>query len=351
MANWFRLALTLACSAGAALAEERPALAEAKSEFEAPIGVLLAVGDIARCGDEPDRQHDEAVAAIAAREIERAEAADLPVRLILLGDLAYPGGTAKQYEECFDPAWGDFKELSLPVPGNHEYRRKDEPTAFFSYFGEAPATVEGEPLVHSEGHEAGFYDLRFPDPHTGPWLLIGLNTGEERAPADTDWLRDVLEENRGAGDEGARCVLAFAHHFRFSSGLHGHDMDEEDPAAPLNDAKAMKGTFDILDNFEASVLLSGHDHHFEQFAPQDTDGNADPEGLRSFIVGTGGGEPYLQELGFRFEQQAANQEFLDGEHYGLLRIELYEDRYSWAFVRADGTEALPEPHEAECQQP
>ena len=165
------------------------------------------------------------------------------------------------------------------------------------------------------------------------------------------WVRDLLRENQADEAEGAGCVLAFSHHFLFSSGAHGHGYEKSDPAAPLVPGEGMRPAFDLLDRLGASVLLSGHDHHFEQFAPQDAQGNADPEGLRSFIVGTGGGDAYLQEVGFTYEHQAANQEFIDGNHFGLLRIELFPDRYSWSFVREGGEVAVPEPHEAACQEP
>jgi hypothetical protein len=281
MAVWPRLAFLLVLLAGTAVAQDlSPTAAQSSSEGDTPLGVLLAVGDISQCGDGPEHQHDEAIAELAGQEIERAQAEGLPVRLLLLGDLAYGQGSREQFEDCFDPAWGRFNDLVLPVPGNHEYK---QPAAkpFFRYFREAPLEADGTPLVTSEGR--GFYDLRFPDPANGPWLLLGLNSGPEGAVTNPRWLRDALEDNQEMGTKGARCVLAFAHHFLFSSGQHGHGFDTPDPAAPLVPGEGMRPAFDLLDRFGASVLLSGHDHHFEQFGPQDAQGNADPKGLRSSL--------------------------------------------------------------------
>ena len=350
MALRTRIASLLALSTGALLAQTAgPAQAQPNPEGDAPIGVLLAVGDIAQCGKSESQQHDEAVAEIVAQEIERAEAEGLPLRLLLLGDLAYGDGSREQFDQCFDPAWGRFKDVSMPVPGNHKYHQP-EATPYFRYFRKAPLMADGEPLVASEGARAGFYTVRFPEPEGGPWLLLGLNSGEEGEVERPGWLRNVLEENQAAGAGGARCVLAFSHDFLFSSGAHGHGYEKSDPAAPLEPGDGMRRAFDLLDRLGASVLLSGHDHHFEQFAPQDAKGNADPEGLRSFIVGTGGGDAYLEEVGFTYEEQAANQEFIDGSHFGVLRIELFADRYTWSFVREGGEVVEPEPHEAECQE-
>ena len=232
MAHRTRIASLLAISAGALLAQATgPAQSQAGPEGDAPIGVLLAVGDIAQCGKSPDHQHDEAVAETVAQEIERAEAEGLRVRLLLLGDLAYGDGSREQFNRCFDPAWGRFKDLAMPVPGNHEYHQP-EAGPYFRYFREAPLRADGEPLVASEGGRAGFYAVRFPEPEDGPWLLVGLNSGEEGEVDRLGWVRDLLGKNQADEAGRAGCVLAFSHHFLFSSGAHGHGYEKSDPGAP-----------------------------------------------------------------------------------------------------------------------
>ena len=188
-----------------------------------PIGELLAVGDITRCGHRAEHLNDEKVAAVVRRALAEAAAARVEARLVLLGDLAYPNGSARQFRDCFQPDWGPLKAVSLPVPGNHEYR---SPGAA-PYFDDLPRRAEGR-RRHAAGvvHRQYRRQLRaaVSDPATGAWLLIALNpyADSEKAPALTGWLDALLTQNEAQGRRGARCVLAFTHPFRFSSGLHGH---------------------------------------------------------------------------------------------------------------------------------
>jgi alkaline phosphatase len=115
----------------------------------------------------------------------------------------------------------------------------------------------------------------------------------------------------------ARCTLAFWHHARFSSGFHGDD----DTVAPL---------WRLLDRAGADVVLVGHDHHYERFAPQDADGGADPDGIREFVVGTGGKSSY----GAPFA--GGNSERRVVGYFGVLALQLGRRGYAWRFVDVDG---------------
>ena len=236
---------------------------------------LLAAGDIASCGS----SGDEATAAILARE--RGTVA-------VLGDAVYERGTADEFRRCYTPSWGRFRARTRAALGNHEYRS-----------GTAAAAIDYFRLP-ARGWYA--YDL-------GSWRVIVLNSncrpagGCMRGSPQWRWLRTELATHR------ARCALAYWHHPRWSSGLHGSDGTIADLWQLLADARA-------------DVVLAGHDHHYERFAPID--------GIRSFVVGTGGRSHYPTLW------QLPASRALNWTTYGVLRLTLAADRYTWRFLPVSG---------------
>lgn len=308
----------------------------------APIGELIVVGDIARCGDDKRQHHDEKVAEITRQAVQSAKAQGLPVRLLLLGDLAYKRGSIKQFRKCFSPKWDSFKNIMLPVPGNHEYRTQDA-NGYFDYFADLPKDDAGHPLTTRKGHR-GSYMVRFPDPDRGPWALFGLNIEAKAQNNNATWLKHTLS----ASAKTTPCMIAFSHQFRFSSGQHGHNDIVWNPNAKTVFGNFPRSLYQMLDGYGTSLILSAHDHHFEQFARQNADGIADKNGIRSFIVGTGGGKPYLQNLPFTYRNQAPNQEMIIPDKFGLMRIKLFQDHYTWSFIDENGAETVPEIHSDAC---
>jgi acid phosphatase type 7 len=255
--------------------------------------VIVAAGDIADCAKKGDEQ--------TARLIENTEGATV----LALGDLAYPDGSTEEFADCYGPSWGHFKERTKPTPGNHDYETKGA-SGYFDYFGKAAGNPE-------EGYYS--YDL-------GSWHLVSLNSncgeGEVRCgPGSTQrrWLEEDLAAN---GDK--RCTLAYMHHPRFSSGVkHGSTPTLE----PLWEALYEGG---------ADVVLSGHEHNYERFAPQDPNGRADPKrGIREFVVGTGGGGSH-----YPISEPIANSEVHNDHTYGVLKLTLHPKGYEWRFVPAGG---------------
>lgn len=241
---------------------------------------LIAVGDVASC----DSQGDEATAALVD---------GIPGTIILAGDIAYESGTAKEFSDCYDPSWGRHRARTRPAPGNHEYETPDA-APYFAYFG-ANAGPPGR----------GYYSFDL-----GDWHIVSLNSNVNAAAgsAQEQWLRADLAANN------AHCTLAYWHHPVFSSGLHG--------SQPL-----MRDIFRALYEFNADVVIAGHDHNYERFAPQTVDAAADPaRGIREFVVGTGGRSLY-QTLFAR-----ANSERRYSGGYGVLRLELDREGYRWEFV-------------------
>ena len=270
-----------------------------KPPVEKPGGVVVAAGDIAVCHTEGDET--------TARLVERIGGATV----LTLGDHAYPDGSAEDFNECYEPTWGRFKERTKPVPGNHEYETEGA-SAYFEYFGEAA----GDP-------EKGYYSYDL-----GSWHVVALNSncgeGEIRCAPRSDqvrWLEEDLAANAAADDEG-RCTLAYMHHPRFSSGEEHGSYDGVEPM------------WEALHEAGAEVVLSAHEHNYERFAPQDPEGRADPErGIRQFVVGTGGGAsdyPILEPL--------PNSEVHNDELYGVLKLTLRPKGYEWRFLSAGGGE-------------
>ena len=127
------------------------------------------------------------------------------------------------------------------------------------------------------------------------------------------WLQRDLADNR------TRCTLAYWHHPRFSSGVeHGSD----DVVAPL---------WDVLYESGADVVLNGHEHIYERFAPQDPNGQLDPgRGIRQFLVGTGGA-PHDG-----FGAVLPTTQARDADTYGVLKLTLGSGEYDWRFLATEG---------------
>lgn len=212
-----------------------------------------------------------------------------------LGDHAYQKGTAAEFKQCYEPTWGRHKARTRPTPGNHDYLT-DRGRPYFDYFGEAA----GSPAL-------GYYSFDL-----GAWHIIALNSSQHTGmAAQARWLRQDLASHP------VDCVLAYWHEPVFSSGPH----KPEEP---------MRELWSILYKAGADIVMNGHDHLYERFAPQDDRGRPDAGGIRQFIVGTGGGGVYA------FGQIAANSEVRDNKTYGVLKLTLSPGRYAWEFVPMAG---------------
>lgn len=295
---------------------------------ETPIGILLAAGDISTCGGKAWHSYANQTAALIRKVIADAKKSQppIPVRVLALGDLAYAKGSKEEFD-CFAQRWNGFDEVLLPIPGNHEYLSSGA-APYFNHF-------KNNPFVSQNGPDKGYFALSFPN-QDGPWRLIGLNVhiqGRDELKKEIEWLEMQLADN------GQRCVLAFLHAPTFTSGRHGHDYKKE-ADAPLTKNRPMHSVLRLLYNHGGSVVLAGHDHNYEQFRPHDADGNAKPDGLRSFVVGTGGS--LLTEDSYK--KLAPNSEGLYGRTkgiQGILKISLFADRYTWEFLPIDAKKTLP----------
>jgi len=230
----------------------------------------------------------------------------IPGTVFAAGDLAYEKGTAEDFRNCYDPAWGRFKDRTKPALGNHEY---EEPAAsgYFQYWG-AQAGPAGK----------GYYSYDL-----GEWHIVSMNTncsapglgGCGRGSPQETWLKEDLAKHPNA------CVLAYGHHALFSSGFFKkHAVHPE-----------LKQLWEDLYAAHADLVLAGHEHSYERFAPQDPEGNADPvHGIREIVAGTGGRSHDL--LGFA----TPNSEIRDWGTYGVLKLTLSPGKYTWEFIPEEG---------------
>ena len=248
--------------------------------------MFVGAGDIANC---------EVAGGGGARATARL-LDDIPGTVFTTGDHAYQTGSTKEFKDCYDPTWGRHKARTRPTVGNHDLiTEKGKP--YYDYFGEN-AGPRGK----------GYYSYEL-----GAWHIIALNSAipARKGSEQMKWLMEDLAAHK------TECTLAYWHIARYSSGAHGSDAIMADMWKALYEAGA-------------DVVLASHDHNYERFAPQDDRAKPDPNGIRSFVVGTGGGGVY------EFKSKAANSEVRDNSTYGVLKMTLKKGKYDWQFIPMAG---------------
>jgi hypothetical protein len=252
--------------------------------------VLIGAGDIAGCDSDADSR--------TAELLQRS-----PGTVFTLGDNAYPNGSERNFARCYEPTWGRVKARTRPVVGNHEYHT-DDARGYFNYFGAAAGP-----------RDKGYYSYDL-----GSWHVVVLNTNCDVVPGgcaagspQDRWLRADLAAS------GARCTVAMGHHPLFTS------------AATHRPTSQIRPLVRALHDAGVELLLAGHNHTYERFAPQDPRGRADPaRGIRQFVVGTGGAGLYP------FGKPAANSEVRNNDTFGVLRLTLRSGSYRWDFLPTSG---------------
>jgi hypothetical protein len=257
--------------------------------------VVVAVGDIARPpGCSPCEQSATATLAQTFN----------PTSVFVLGDNQYDNGSLAEYTGSYALTWGqDFNSIVHPIPGNHEYGTPGA-LGYFQYFGQAVANPDNTPN--------GYYSFNL-----GTWHIDALNSNcsdagcSDPLPGTTTTLQTTWLQNDLAHDTSA-CTLAMWHHPLFSSGWTLGSPG----VAPL---------WTALYNAHADVVLNGHDHLYENYKLQDPSGNQTPNGIREFVVGTGG-----ESLNGLSANPATLQ--ASDSDYGVLVLTLHASSYSWKFV-------------------
>jgi acid phosphatase type 7 len=267
--------------------------------------VIAAAGDIACDPSDPGYNGGSGT---ADRCRQRATS-DLLVgaglaAVLPLGDIQYDAPTASNLAEVYDPTWGRVKSISRPILGNHD----GSGTSYFNYFNgvgvnDGPAGPRGR----------GYYSY-----DVGSWHIIALNSNCTTVACGAGsiqetWLRADLAAHPSA------CTLAYWHHPRYSSGHDGSHVTLQPFWAALNEVGA-------------ELVLSGHSHDYERFAPKDANGAVSSGGVRQFVVGTGGA--FFTGLG---TSRVAGSEVSQNNTFGVLKLTLHPTSYDWQFVPIAGS--------------
>ncbi len=248
---------------------------------------LIAAGDIADCTGGAEQ---------TARLVDGLEGA-----VAVLGDAAYTSGSPSEFANCYAPTWGRHLARTRPAVGDNEYETAGA-AGYFAYFGLAAGEVA-----------KGWYSYS-----VGSWHVVVLNSNCDSAggcgPASPQgqWLSADLAASPAA------CTLAYWHSPRFSSGYHGDDV-------------AVQPLWQTLHDAGAEIVLTGHDHDYERFAPQTAAGAGEAaSGIREFVVGTGGRS--LRP----FVAPRPNSEVRNAATFGVLGLKLAADAYEWRFIPVAG---------------
>jgi len=257
--------------------------------------VFVGAGDIASCTS----TGDEATAKLLDT---------IPGTVYTTGDNAYESGTASEFENCYAPSWGrpTIEERTYPTLGNHEYYSTANADGYFGYFGAG--------RVSYDASTKGYYSYNL-----GEWHVVALKSmcekvgGCDATSPMVTWLKQDLAANPRT------CTLAYFHHPLFGSGNVS------------GGSSKMKLSWEVLYAANADVVLNGHNHNYQRFAPQTPSGEADPvQGIREFVVGTGG-----RSLN-TFKTTVANTEVRNANTYGVLKLTLHPTSYDWEFVPVAG---------------
>jgi hypothetical protein len=232
--------------------------------------------------------------------------------VLILGDNAYNSGTLANFNDCYHPTWGRHKARTHPIPGNHDYSGGSQGRGYYDYFN-GVGVFSGP----AGDRDKGYYSF-----NVGGWHIVAINSCAAKTTSDTtctpgtaqrDWLKADLAANATA------CTLAYWHHPHFSS---GHDK---------NNGGMMTAIFQALYDAGADVVMVGHSHDYERFAPQRPDGTKDTTfGIREFVIGTGGA-PFTGS-----SSRVANSEVFNNTTYGVVKLTLRTNGYDWQFLPIAG---------------
>jgi hypothetical protein len=217
-----------------------------------------------------------------------------------------PSSYDAEYQDLYAPNWGSFLNVTHALEGNHDTYPPAGTTPYFDYFGAAAGPRPG-----------GYYSYNI----GSNWHVIVLNAQCSQAGGCSSgpqyiWLQNDLAANTRA------CLMAVWHQPRWTSGRHPDD--------PIYSA-----WWSLLYQYKADIVSNGHNHNYERFNQIDPSEQAAADGIREFIVGTGGasGDAYTYASHpLDPNEVVRNQSIV----YGVLELTLSAHSYSWKFLPAAG---------------
>ena len=293
--------------------------------------VVMAAGDIA-CDPASASFNSGDGTANRCRHKHTARLLSGADHVLTLGDQQYECGGLSAFNQSYDPSWGDFKGITHPILADEEYGSSGTgcgaagPDGYLTYFADQ---LEPHQASASDPNR-GYYSFDI-----GSWHVIALNSECSRIPggcgqggAQNDWLESDLAAST------ASCTIALMHEPRFASKANGGG-----PIATL------KPFWEDLYAHGVEIVLSGDQHFYERYSPQDPDGNADPNGTVQWVVGTGGkSHGGLAPIGSR----RPNSVTAVSSTYGVLRLVLRDDTYDWRFL-VEGSSPYADSGTASCR--
>lgn len=219
-------------------------------------------------------------------------------RVLPLGDDQYMNGTLTKFMGSYDKTWGAFKAITSPAPGNHEWATGNV-SGYSTYFGLGTTT---------------WYSFNL-----GDWHIVSLDSNCSRIGGCTASSPEGQFLQGDLGADAHLCQLLYWHHPHFSS------THKSGPTGAF---------WNIAYQHGVDVILNGHIHSYERFAPQTPKGTADPiKGIREFVVGTGGED--LGQEGLLYPK--ATSQVFNNTSFGVLKMTLQPSGYSWMFDSAGGS--------------
>lgn len=276
--------------------------------------VVAAAGDIACDPTDPDFSGGHGTpTACHEKATSDTVIAMAPAAVLALGDLQYVHADPRYYQASYDPTWGRFKSITHAVIGNHEGGEGGSNKAYFAYFGAAA----GDPKKGYYSVDIGGWHVIALNSNCGEYGFNGSHTGcAPGSPQDT-WLQQDLAAHPGG------CRMALFHVPRFASSADHHSTAASD--------QTLTTLWEDLYSAGVDVVLNGHAHVYERFAPLNPAGAVDEaNGIREFVVGTGG------DNHGDFAAVVPGSEYRDNTTFGVLELTLRPDSYTWDFV-PDGT--------------
>jgi hypothetical protein len=231
-------------------------------------------------------------------------------RVFTAGDNAYPDGSASDFTNKYEPAWGPFKNRTSPTPGNHDYHTSGA-SAYKNYFGSVAGLRSVNPTYYA-------YTL-------GAWRVYALDsnlTGQAMTD-QVNWLTSDMANN------DALCEVSYYHHPVASSGEHGPQTN-------------MSAAMQVFDESGGDLALTGHDHNYERFGKVDGNGEPSATGFVNIVVGTGGTS--LRGQGF----VQPGSEVRNFDTHGIVDITLSSTGYSGTFVPAPGFGSFTDSFSGTC---
>ncbi|MEV4314075.1 discoidin domain-containing protein [Actinocrispum sp. NPDC049592] len=258
--------------------------------------VLAAAGDIA---EQCTASDSGCVHPKTAKLVDQIN----PVAVITMGDNQYDNATISDFRNYYDKTWGRFKNITHPIPGNHEHYDSPEFAGYHAYFGTI-ATPHGK----------NYYSWEL-----GNWHFIALDSNDftthddlaEADPPQIAWLKEDLATNTKG------CIAAYYHHPRWSSGDHG---DNKDSIL----------LWQTLVNAKVDLVLNGHDHDYERFVPMNADGKSDPNGPVEIVGGSGGAGLYDLKAA-----HATTAKLL--KTHGVLKLSMTDTTFQTQLIGLNGT--------------